>query len=95
MDGGIACRDVLVTIDEFQDKVFAKDYALMPLPDLRTYLEQHGHLPTMPKGSEVEANGGMEVGDLQMRLLRTVEEQALYILQLEERLRAVEAKLDH
>ncbi|MCO6481307.1 MAG: hypothetical protein J5I62_00800 [Flavobacteriales bacterium] len=95
VDGGIACRDVLVTIDEFQDKVFAKDYALMPLPDLRTYLEQHGHLPTMPKGSEVEANGGMEVGDLQMRLLRTVEEQALYILQLEERLRAVEAKLDH
>lgn len=83
VDGGIACRDVKVTIEEFQDKVFAKDYELMPLPDLRTYLEQHGHLPTMPKGSEVEANGGMDVGDLQMRLLRTVEEQALYILDLQ------------
>ena len=95
VEGGVICRDVKVTIDQFQDLVFAKEYELMSMKDLRAYLSAHGHLPTMPTGSTVEAEGGMEVGDMQMRLLRTVEEQALYILQLEERLKAVEAKLGH
>ena len=75
VEGGIACRDVLVTITQFQDVVFKSEYELMPLSDLRTYLARNGHLPTMPKGSDVEAAGGMEVGDLQMRLLRTVEDR--------------------
>lgn len=92
VEGGIACRDVKVTITQFQDVVFQPGYELMPMSELRTYLDRNGHLPTMPKGSDVEAAGGMEVGDLQMRLLRTVEEQALYILELERRLRALENK---
>ncbi len=95
VDQGIVCRDVKVTIEQFQDRVFTRDYDLMSMSDLRNFLNKQGHLPNMPKGSDVEAAGGMEVGDLQMRLLRTVEEQALYILQLEERLKLVEAKLNH
>jgi len=94
VEGGITCRDVKVTIDQFEDRVFESDYTLMSLDELRTYLARNNHLPNMPKGSEVEAAGGMEVGDLQLRLLRTVEEQALYILQLEERIKALEERKD-
>ena len=91
VDGGVACRDVLVKTGPFPDYVFQPNYALMPLPDLRTYLNENSHLPGIPSAAEVGEKGGVEVGDLQVRMLRTLEEQALYILQLEERLRLLEA----
>ena len=40
----------------------------------------------------MEKEGGVEVGDLQRRMLETIEQQALYILQLEERVKRLEAK---
>ncbi len=93
VEGGIVCRDVKVTINAFQDYVFDPRYELMPMDKLREYININGHLPTMPKGADVEAAGGMEIGDLQMRLLRTVEEQMLYILQLQEELAAMKSRV--
>jgi hypothetical protein len=93
VDGGVACRDVLVKTGPFPDYVFHPNYALMPLGDLRTYLRENSHLPGIPSAAEVEEKGGVEVGDLQVRMLRALEEQALYILQLEERLKAAEQRL--
>ena len=93
VDGGVACRDVLVKTGPFPYYVFQPDYALMPLGDLRQYLRENSHLPGIPSAAEVEENGGVEVGDLQVRMLRALEEQALYILQLEERLKAAEQHL--
>jgi hypothetical protein len=90
VDGGVACRDVLVKTGTFPDYVFQPNYALMPLGDLRRYLHENSHLPGIPSAAEVEEKGGVEVGDLQVRMLRALEEQALYILQLEERLRILE-----
>lgn len=93
VDGGVACRDVLVKTGAFPDYVFQPNYALMPLGDLRAYLRENSHLPGIPSAAEVEEKGGVEVGDLQVRMLRALEEQALYILQLEERLKAAEQRL--
>jgi hypothetical protein len=90
---GIATRDVMVTASTtWPDYVFADGYRLMPLPELRTFLQQHRHLPGIPSAAEVEEQGGVEVGDMQVRLLKVVEEQALYILQLEERIKALEQR---
>jgi hypothetical protein len=86
---------VLVKTGPFPDYVFQPNYALMPLGDLRTYLCENSHLPGIPSAAEVEEKGGVEVGDLQVRMLRALEEQALYILQLEERLRVLEADAKH
>jgi len=94
VDGGMACRDVLVKTGPFPDYVFQPGYAVMPLGDLRIYLSKNSHLPGIPSAPEVEEQGGVEVGDLQVRMLRVLEEQALYILELEERLRLVEGKLN-
>jgi hypothetical protein len=90
---GIATRDVKVTAQNWPDFVFEEDHALLSLPDLRTYLKQEKHLPGIPSAAEVAAADGVELGDMQRRLLRTVEEQALYILLLEERLARVEQLL--
>ncbi len=93
VEGGIATRDVKVMSANFPDYVFRKDYALMPLNDVRRYIRQHGHLPHLPSAAEVSLNAGFELGDVQLRVLRTVEEQALYILQLEEKLERMEQRL--
>ncbi|QQR85752.1 MAG: SprB repeat-containing protein [Flavobacteriales bacterium] len=94
VEGGIMARDIKVTITAFQDYVFDPRYEMMPMDKLREYIAPNHHLPTMPRGADVEAEGGIEVGDLQLRLVRTVEEQALYILQLEERLRAMDLRME-
>ncbi len=94
VESGISTRDVLVKHGTWPDFVFDEDYALIPLGELRHYLARHRHLPGMPSASEVLDKGGVEVGDMQHRLLQVVEEQALYILQLEEKQRQLEARLE-
>jgi hypothetical protein len=89
---GIATRDVKVTAGNWPDFVFADGYRLMPLSELRAYLKRHRHLPGIPSAMEVERNEGVELGDMQARLLKVLEEQALYILHLEERIKSLEER---
>ena len=93
VEGGIISRDVKVTANNFPDYVFDAGYALMTLDELRMYLHINRHLPAIPSASEVAKNGGVEVGDMQLRLLKTMEEQQLYILQLHDELDALKARL--
>ena len=90
---GMVTRDVRVTqATNWPDYVFDASHHLMPLSELRTFLKRERHMPGMPSAAELEKDGGFEVGEMQARLLKLVEEQALYILQLEARLTAVEQK---
>ncbi|HQX31480.1 MAG: SprB repeat-containing protein [Flavobacteriales bacterium] len=93
VENGIVCRDVLVKLGAWPDYVFESEYDLMPLAELREFLFKEKHLPGIPSAAEVAAKGGLEVGKMQTDLLRVVEEQAIYILQLEERLGLMEKRL--
>ncbi|MCW5899469.1 MAG: SprB repeat-containing protein [Flavobacteriales bacterium] len=93
VEDGIATRDVLVKLGEWPDHVFGEYYHLMPIKDLRAFLKRHRHLPGIPSAVEVEAKGGVEVGDLQRRMLEVIEQQALYILQLEEKYQGLEQRI--
>ena len=90
VEDGISTRDVLVKTGAWPDYVFDPRYELMPMPELREYLAVNKHLPGIPSAADVSAKNGVEVGDLQARMLKVMEEQALYILQLEERIKALE-----
>ena len=87
------CLDGRVTLGDWPDYVFQPNYALMPLGELRAFLRKHKHLPGIPSASELEAKKGVEVGDLQTRMLKVMEEQALYILQLEEKQAGLEQRI--
>ena len=87
-------RDVLVKLGDWPDYVFQEGYHLLSLGELKNYLRTNKHLPGIPSAAEVDAKGGVEVGDLQKRMLETIEQQALYILQLEERVKAMEQRLN-
>ena len=94
VEDGIATRDVLVKLGTWPDHVFADGYRLIPLAELRAFLQRHRHLPGIPSAAELEARGGVALGEMQHNLVRTVEEQALYILQLEERMEKLEQRLE-
>jgi len=83
----------LVKLGDWPDYVFQPNYALMPLDELRKFLRKHNHLPGIPSAAELEAQKGVEVGDLQTRMLKVMEEQALYILQLEEKQAGLEQRI--
>jgi hypothetical protein len=63
------------------DYVFAADYKLMPLDELEKNIQTLKHLPNMPSAEEVAQNG-MNLVDMQKRLLEKVEELTLYVIQL-------------
>jgi hypothetical protein len=93
VEGGIATRDIKVKTGLWPDYVFDTGYDLMSMSDLRAFVQRNRHLPGIPSASEVDADGGVEIGDLQRRMLETIEQQALYILQLEERLQQLEQRV--
>lgn len=92
VEGGIVSRDVKVQVGSFPDFVFTPEYALLPLDELRKHLLTEQHLPGIPSAAQVREDMGVEVGDLQVRMLKVMEEQALYILQLEERIKVLEER---
>ncbi len=68
----------------FPDYVFAKDYELMPLVELREYVEAEKHLPELPSAEEIQAQGEINVTELQLKLLEKIEELTLYTIQQQE-----------
>lgn len=89
VEGSIGAREVLVETGEWSDFVFAEDYELMPLKELRKYIQKNHHLPEIPSEAEVIANG-VELGKMNQLLLQKIEELTLYILAQEERIERLE-----
>ncbi len=73
------------------DYVFKDDYKLMPLDELKTYVEKNDHLPGVASADEVGKAGVVNLSGLQMTLLEKVEELTLYTLQQEEKIARLEA----
>lgn len=82
------------------DYVFDEDYKLMPLEELETFVANQRHLPNIPSAKQLKA-GGLNMTEMQMKLLEKVEELTLYNLQQakknldqEEKIRELQARLD-
>jgi hypothetical protein len=87
--GEVYARKYTTTLAAIPDYVFQPDYQLMPLSELRTYVNTNSHLPNVPSAKEFEANG-VDLGELNRLLLEKTEELTLYILQLEDRIKSLE-----
>jgi hypothetical protein len=73
------------------DYVFNSDYNLLSLEEIKTYIDQHKHLPEVPSAKEMEANG-VQLGEMNMLLLKKIEELTLHIIELEKRVKTIEIK---
>jgi hypothetical protein len=74
------------------DYVFAPGYEMLTLAELEAYIAEHKHLPNVPSGAELDANG-INVQDFSYSLLEKIEELTLYILQQGQTIEALEARL--
>lgn len=63
------------------DYVFDKNYQLPSLEDIENFVKVNRHLPDIPSAKEVEKEG-LDVGDMNRRLLQKVEELTLYLIDL-------------
>jgi hypothetical protein len=91
-NGEVFARKYTTTLGAIPDYVFDPSYKLLPLNELKTYITTNKHLPNIPSAKEYEERGELDLGELNRKLLEKVEELTLYILQLEERTKALENK---
>ena len=77
----------------YPDYVFSDSYKLMPLSDLRHFIDEHRHLPNVPTALETEGGREVNMTELQLRLLEKVEELTLYVLQQEEHIQEQQRRI--
>lgn len=88
-NGEVFARRYTTTLTDIPDYVFKVGYQLMPLNELKTFINTQQHLPNIPSEKEFQKDG-VDIGELNRLLLEKVEELTLYILQLEERISKIE-----
>ena len=82
VDGKIICEEARVEMSQdWPDYVFEDGYTLMPLDELEEEINALGHLPGIPSADVVEKDG-LELGDMQRRMMEKIEELTLYIIDL-------------
>lgn len=82
--GKIICEELKVKLvsSGWPDYVFDKKYKLKSLSDVEKFIIKNNHLPNIPSAVEVEKNG-IEVGDMQKKMMEKIEELTLYIISLQ------------
>ncbi len=80
--GNIHAQEVKVDLNGAvaPDYVFKEGYNLKSLEEVQNYIKEHGHLPNIPSAKEMEENG-IELGEMNMKLLEKIEELTLYIIE--------------
>ncbi len=74
----------------FPDYVFAKDYKLKNINEVGEYISKNKHLPNIPSAKEIEDNGGINLGEMQIKHLEKTEELYLYVLELNRKMEALQ-----
>ncbi|WP_123849670.1 hypothetical protein [Chitinophaga lutea] len=88
--GEITAQKVKVTATGWPDYVFRPGYVLRSLDDLESFIMKHQHLPDVPSEKEV-LSAGIDMADMNARLLRKVEELTLYIIRQEKEMKEMKA----
>ncbi|WPV01583.1 hypothetical protein SNE26_07325 [Mucilaginibacter sp. cycad4] len=80
VNGGVIATAVTVKAYPWPDFVFKKDYRLLPLQDVKRYINKYQHLPEIPSAEQVSKQG-LDLGEMNRLLVRKVEELTLYLIQ--------------
>jgi hypothetical protein len=84
--GTIHAQEVKVDLNvPGPDYVFEPSYDLKPLAEIETYIKENKHLPEVPSAKEMEKNG-VQLGEMNMLLLKKVEELTLYSIEQNKKL---------
>jgi len=74
-------RARLSNVTDWSDRVFEDSYQLRSLAELEHYIKVHKHLPEVPS-AEVVVQEGIDVAQMNAKLLQKIEELTLYVIDL-------------
>lgn len=84
---------VTATISPWPDFVFNKNYKARPLSETESYINKNGHLPGMPTQKDVAKNG-INVGEMQAKMLKTMEEMTLQMIAMKKENEALAVRIE-
>lgn len=93
VNGKIRSQEIKVETSGWADYVFEEDYKLPTLAETEKFIQKNGHLPDVPKASEVEANG-ISLGEMNKILLKKIEELTLHLIEKDKILKQVIGRLE-
>ncbi|URM35531.1 hypothetical protein [Flavobacterium anhuiense] len=88
--GIIHSKEVKVDMSGWPDFVFKKEYNLPTLEEVEKHIAEKGHLENIPREEEVLKNG-IDLGELNAKLLQKIEEMTLYIIDQNRRIEKLES----
>lgn len=93
VEGTIGARKVKVMQESWADFVFEPEYELPSLNEVEAFIKEHKHLPDIPSAKEV-AEEGLDLGEMNKRLLQKIEEQMLYIIELNKNIKEQNRRIE-
>ncbi len=94
VNGTIRSKEVKVEAINWPDYVFEPDYNLRTLEETEAYIRSNKHLPEIPSAKQMEANG-VQLGEMNMLLLKKIEELTLHTIEHEKKLSSQAKKIDN
>lgn len=84
-NGSMYCREIKITMTNFPDYVFEKDYKLLSLNEVEEFIKLNKHLPNVPSAKNIDSDGA-NIGELQKINFEKTEEIYLYLIEMNKRL---------
>jgi hypothetical protein len=97
VEGGILTEKVKVAIrtpaTNWADYVFEKDYKLMPIKTVETFIRTNKHLPGINAADDLVKNG-LDLGEMQAKQMAKIEELTLYLIDQNKSLEKQQAEIN-
>ena len=90
---GILAEDYgIAPKSSWADYVFSKNYNLLKISEVATFIQKNNHLPDVPSAEQV-AEEGYSQHDMNKVLLQKIEELTLYTIQQQKEIDALKTQL--
>ena len=89
VNGTIGAREIKVETTSWSDFVFEDNYQLRNLEEVESFIEENKHLPDIPSEEDVIENG-IQLGEMDAKLLQKIEELMLYTIQQEKKIKELQ-----
>jgi hypothetical protein len=93
VNGKIRAQEIKVETINWPDYVFEETFKPLSLADLESYIKINKHLPGIPSAKEVILNG-INLGEMNAKLLKKIEEQTLYIIEQDKKLEHIMKRVE-
>lgn len=93
VEGTIGAREIKVEASGWSDFVFENDYELPTLEEVESFITENKHLPEIPSEAEVAENG-INLGEMDAKLLQKIEELTLYVIELNKQNQAQQMRIE-